>query len=126
MHTQYPLLKYFLYLPFVAALFFSVAVTAQDEIPRDDKTDLYTYDKVVKVDSLSKKQLYENAKIWAAKRLRLLGGGLQLDERENNAISGTGFITIATARGEGGGYAAPYYDNINVTIHNYKFLCFGR
>lgn len=120
---------------FIIGLFSFKTVSAQEdgEMPRDAVTNLYTYEKVVKIDSLSKKQLYNNARLWAAKRVRLTECGLQTDEHDNSGISGSAFIADFTNRSAGFG-GGSNYGNVYVTFsftvqckegrYKYKFTNF--
>lgn len=83
---------------FAGILFLLLVLTAhsfaQSEIPRDEETGNYIYQKVIKADSLSKQKLYNNAKLWVLKKLKIGGCMVQLDEKDFNTISGVGTVTL--------------------------------
>jgi len=81
---------------------------AQTQIPKDSVTGLYSYQGVVKVDSVSKEQLYSRAKAWILKTLKSSDNMVELDDKDFNSITGSGTIITDRIRGGGGPFAYTY------------------
>jgi hypothetical protein len=64
------------------------------QIPKDSISGQYAYQGLVKVDSATKQQLYTNAKNWILKTLKSVDNMVELDDKEFNAITGSGTILL--------------------------------
>ena len=73
----------------VLCLFVSNFLIAQ-ELPKDSVTGKYTFQGIVKVDSVSKNELYSRAREWISKSFVSANNVIQMDDKELGKIIGKG------------------------------------
>jgi hypothetical protein len=105
-------------------------VYGQTEIPRDTISSLYNYEGVVTADSITKQQLYTNAKNWILKTLKSNDNIVNLDDKEYNSITGSGTILLEDRIGNAGVTYSNTKLNFKITIqfkegkYKYSFVNF--
>lgn len=102
------------FLMYIFAFGLGTALKAQPAIPKDSVSGNYSYQDVIKVDSVSKEQLYKRAKAWVLKSLKSSDNILELDDKEFNAITSGG--TIPLTRIGTSGFMSYVYDDAKLTF----------
>lgn len=85
------------------------------QIPTDSVSNLFVYDGVVKVDSLSSEIIFNSAKEWLVRNLKSSDNNINLNDQNSKSLTVTGNIHLE----DRGGLCA--YKDINL---NFKFSIF--
>src|SRR5258708_984965 len=63
-------------------------------LPKDSVTGKVTYQGIIKVDSLPKKELYLRAKDWVVRTLKSSDNNINIDDKDYNSLTSTGNILL--------------------------------
>ncbi len=103
-------------LKLILALVFISAHGFAQQIPMDSVAHRFVYEGIVKVDSISKAEIFSRAKEWIVRNLKSSDSNVNLDDKESKSLTSAGNIHLENRLGH-------YYSNINL---NFKLSVFVK